>query len=283
MSFISIITVNYNDANGLEETIKSVMVQTYRDYEHIVVDGDSSDGSKEVIEKYRDTLAWAVSEPDKGIYNAMNKGIAKANGVYILFLNSGDTLAQKNIIERIHHRLKGGKDIYYGKLKLADEKNETVLDFPEKLSFGYFYDKGYLPHPASFIKRSLFDTIFRYDEKLKIAADWEFMVCAVCKYNVSYEYIDLIITNYDVDGISAKPEYRKVLLSEKQLILQRHFPLFLDDAEKYQNQNSLLAMNRFSMLQRIETNSVARKLASLCLRIIHLLFVSKNERESDKL
>lgn len=277
MSMISIITVNYNDANGLEETIKSVMAQTYRDYEHIVVDGDSSDGSKEIIDKYRDKLSWAVSEPDNGIYHAMNKGIANANGTYILFLNSGDSLVEKNVIERIHPHLTSGKDIYYGKLKLADDKNEAVLDFPETLTFGYFFDKGYLPHPASFIKRSLFDTIFRYDENLKIAADWEFMVCAVCKYNASYEYMDMVITNYDVDGISAKPEYRKVLLDEKQLILERHFPLFLDDAEKYQNQNRLMAMNRFSLLQKIETSSVGQKLASLCLRIINFLFVSKKE------
>lgn len=180
-----------------------------------MVDGDSSDGSKEIIDKYRDKLSWVVSEFDNGIYYVMNKGIVNVNGMYILFLNSGDLLVEKNVIEWIYFYLISGKDIYYGKLKLVDDKNEVVLDFFEILIFGYFFDKGYLLYFVSFIKWSLFDIIFRYDENLKIVVDWEFMVCVVCKYNVFYEYMDMVIINYDVDGILVKFEYCKVLLDEK--------------------------------------------------------------------
>ena len=98
---LSIITINYNDKEGLARTMNSVLSQTYTDFEYIVIDGGSNDGSKTIIEQHQDQLGYWVSEPDSGIYNAMNKGIAKANGEYILFLNSGDVLIDDTIIKYV--------------------------------------------------------------------------------------------------------------------------------------------------------------------------------------
>ncbi len=99
---LSIITINYNDKFGLERTIKSVQEQTFTNFEHIIIDGGSTDGSKEVIEANKNSFSYWVSEPDKGIYNAMNKGIKEAKGEYLFFLNSGDHLNGQNALDKIH-------------------------------------------------------------------------------------------------------------------------------------------------------------------------------------
>ena len=111
---ISIITVNYNDKLGLEKTIKSVLDQENVVFEYLVIDGNSNDGSKDIIEKYKDKINYWVSEPDSGIYNAMNKGIRAATGDYLLFLNSGDWLFENNSIANVDKLITGSKDIYYG-------------------------------------------------------------------------------------------------------------------------------------------------------------------------
>ena len=105
MNKISIITVNYNDREGLKKTIESVINQTWQDFEFIIIDGGSTDGSREVIEQYKDKIDYWISEPDKGIYNAMNKGIKAASGEFLLFLNSGDRLIDKNITEKVISKL----------------------------------------------------------------------------------------------------------------------------------------------------------------------------------
>jgi glycosyltransferase involved in cell wall biosynthesis len=272
---ISIITINYNDANGLKRTIESVRLQSFNDFEHIIIDGDSDDGSKEVIQEKDEWLAYAISEPDKGIYNAMNKGIVAAKGDYLLFLNSGDSLAHKNVLAVAVPKLESGKDIYYGCIQVERNGQLKKLDFPEELTFHYFFHKGYLPHPATFIKRDLFERTAMYNEDLKIAADWEFLVCAVCKYHASYENIHHLISNYDTDGISSNPKHRQLLLDEKQWILKKHFPLFLEDSKLLQAQNELLDSHRFKLLKGIESHSTARKLTTAWLKIISAIFSTK--------
>ena len=115
MKQISIITINYNNASGLEKTIRSVVEQTYNEYEYIIIDGASSDKSKEVIQEYQRYIDFWCSEKDSGIYNAMNKGIQKASGEYLLFLNSGDVLNNSAVLADIHGFL-SGEDFVYGDL-----------------------------------------------------------------------------------------------------------------------------------------------------------------------
>lgn len=207
---LSVITINKNNRHGLIRTLQSVTDQTFGDYELIVIDGLSNDGSKEVIESYSDEISYWISEEDSGVYNAMNKGIDKAKGDYCLFLNSGDYLASRNILEIIFG-LKLNQDILYGKIELKGK----VLSFPEELSL-YNLRWGVLPHQASFIRKSLFVTYGYYTEKYKIASDWEFWLKTIVINNCSYKYIDLLITVQEPLGLSSKldcDEGMEILLS----------------------------------------------------------------------
>lgn len=170
---ISIITINYNNKNGVEKTISSVVSQTYKDIQYIIIDGASTDGSVEVIKKYHENIDYWISEPDRGIYNAMNKGILKATGDYVLFLNSGDYLISSDIIDDISHELDSNEDIVFGLLKTYPSGIIGYTDIHLPLTLLDFFKSSPIPHPASFIKRELFQKI-NYDESLKIVADWSF-------------------------------------------------------------------------------------------------------------
>ena len=165
---LSLITINRNNVEGLRKTIKSVIAQTLDGFEYIVIDGASTDGSVDVIKQYENKISYWVSEPDKGIYNAMNKGIARAQGEYVLFLNSGDYLVDKNVLVNVvAYELK--EDIVYGEQLV--EKNgslqKTLFLEPESISF-YSFIKSSLPHQCTFIRKNLFDKIGLYNESNKI-------------------------------------------------------------------------------------------------------------------
>ena len=224
---ITIITVNYNDKLGLERTIKSVQNQKYSDFEFIVIDGNSNDGSKEIIEANQSSFNYYVSEPDHGIYHAMNKGIEKAQGEYILFLNSGDHFESERALEKIQHTL-CGEDIVYFNIHVVGQENNYIKKCPKVLSFRYLYDN--LPaHQATFFKKTLFDTYGYYDESLKISADWKFLILAICKHNVSYKYVDDTFSVYYADGLSSKPENKKIMEAERTTVLENEFPVFAAD------------------------------------------------------
>ena len=279
---LSIITVNYNDAEGLAKTIKSVQSQTYRDFEHIIIDGNSTDGSKAVIKKHKDSFSYWLSEPDTGIYNAMNKGIKVAKGEYLLFLNSGDWLYNDEVLERVSENIRDNFDIYYGNLCFINSNgNSNVKQYPDELSFHYFFDKGHLPHPASFTKRTLFDKIGLYREKFKIVADWDFYVNAICKWNASYKYIDVEITNFDTEGISSQPETRGILLKEKAISLQDNFPLFLEDNTKFLNFIKKNNANSYRVINKLEKHKLANKMHQTCIYILAKIFIKKEEDEGN--
>lgn len=220
----SIITINWNNASGLEKTMKSVLGQVCTDFEHIVVDGASTDGSVEVIneyaEKFGERLRW-VSEKDKGIYNAMNKGIGMASGEYVQFLNSGDCLAAPDVTERMFKALKDRDfpTILYGNM-LKDMPNGRILRdrcfAGQDITFLGFYT-GTLNHSPAYIKRSLFDKYGLYDESLKIVSDWKWYLQAIVLGEEKPEYTDIDVTLFDMTGISEtnkeldKAERRQVL------------------------------------------------------------------------
>lgn len=170
---LSIVTINYNNKEGLRKTIESVVGQTYRYIEYIVIDGGSTDGSTDVIRLHEDTISYWVSEPDKGIYNAMNKGVAKTTGDYVLFLNSGDYLVSPTIIDEIQNELFSNEDVIFGLLKTYPSNRIGYTDVHLPLTMQDFFERSPIPHPASFIKRDLFQEM-KYDETLKIVSDWKF-------------------------------------------------------------------------------------------------------------
>ena len=269
---ISIITVNYNNKIGLNDTIKSVVGQQFDDFEHIIIDGLSNDGSKAVIEANLKVLDYWVSEKDGGIYNAMNKGILVSKGEYLLFLNSGDTLNDANVLNDVSKNLQTNKDIYYGDLELIHENYREVKIYPEELSFNYFFNKGHIPHPSSFIKRTLFDDVYLYKEKFKIVSDWDFFLCAICKYNVSYEHISRVISNYSTDGISSSAKFTVISKTEKEQSLAENFPLFIEGAKRLVEYDNRFKLNRFKMLNALEANFLAKKMNSIWLTLLTKLF-----------
>jgi glycosyltransferase involved in cell wall biosynthesis len=268
---LSVITINYNNKLGLKKTIESVVGQSFDNYEYIVIDGDSNDGSKEVIEDFKKDITYWVSEPDSGIYNAMNTGIRASNGDYLLFLNSGDVLFSSNILGEASKRMSNGIDIYYGDLAYKSNGKQLIERFPKELSFSFFYEKS-LPHPATFIKRDLFEKVFYYNEEWKIVSDWEFFICAICKYNASYKHLDLILSDFEVGGISCDPMYKETLRKERVLSLKINFPLFINDVEAQIKYKKILNSDRFLMLRKLEKTKVGKKIGSLFLRFIIIFF-----------
>ena len=193
---LSIITINYNNRNGLRKTIESVVSQTFSDFEYVVIDGGSTDGSVEVIKEYADKIDYWVSERDKGIYNAMNKGAFAAHGEYLLFLNSGDALYEKDVLQKVFES-RPEADVVCG--NIVNDRGGS-MEAPEEVTMEFFL-LGCLPHPSSFIKRFLFD-IHPYDERFKIAGDWEFFMYHLIARDVTYQHTNVNVTLFDTTGIS---------------------------------------------------------------------------------
>ena len=192
---ISVITINYNNDDGLRKTIDSVVNQKYDDYEYIIIDGGSTDDSVEIIKDYADRIAYWVSEPDKGIYNAMNKGIDVANGDYCIFMNSGDIFCETNTIERVV-ALGLNADIICGNTIMPHRQEP-----PKDITFSSLYS-GSICHQCAFIRTELMKK-YKYDEKYKIVSDRKFFVQALILDNCSYKTVDVDIVEYDINGFSA--------------------------------------------------------------------------------
>lgn len=224
---LSIITVNLNNAAGLERTILSVVDQNWTDFEFIIIDGGSTDLSLDIIKAHESKISYWVSEPDRGVYNAMNKGIAIATGEYLYMLNSGDFLTKDTILECIFKGNPTADLIYTDVLR---EKNKQVfkVHHPAKLSFQFFRD-DFIVHQSIFIRKSLHDLIGLYDEELKIVADWKFLLLAVCKFNASYLKIPVYSSQCDQHGMSYQGENWPIILAERKKIFEEEFPAFMTD------------------------------------------------------
>jgi glycosyltransferase involved in cell wall biosynthesis len=174
------------------------MQQSYAGIEYIVIDGGSTDSSLQYVQEHSSKINYWVSEPDKGIYNAMNKGIIASSGEYLLFLNSGDVLYDKNTIETIIDSL-SGSDLVIGKVMFDNTKQVNIL--PDDLTMLRFIEKS-IPHPSTFIKRELM-LRHMYDESLKIVSDWKFFMQVVVIDNATYRYLDEVIVLFETSGISS--------------------------------------------------------------------------------
>ena len=221
---LSIITINRNNAAGLRKTIESVVSQTYTDFEYIIIDGASTDAGVEIIKEYADKISYWVSEPDTGIYNAMNKGIMKANGEYLLFLNSGDWLVDEEVVGDFCNS-NFNQDIVCGNINLIENGEIILAKSPDNdaLDFNFFYH-GSLLHPASFIRKELFYKYGTYNERYKIISDWEFFVRVIMIHKVSYERVERLISNFPVDGISSYKEHNEQIKNDRKDVLLNYVP-----------------------------------------------------------
>ena len=236
---LSIITINRNNASGLEKTMKSVLSQSRTDFEYVVVDGASTDHSVEVIQRlardFGDRLRW-ISEPDKGIYNAMNKGIRIASGSYLEFLNSGDSLVADNVLEKVCDALEqeGYPSILYGNMLKNMPGGSIRRDkglAGEEISFLDFYS-GSLNHSSAFIRKELFEKYGFYDESLKVVSDWKWFLQAIIFGGEKPAYMDLDVSLFDMNGISETN--RPLTQRERQKVLAEYVsPAILADYQEW--------------------------------------------------
>ncbi|SCX92271.1 Glycosyl transferase family 2 [Nonlabens sp. Hel1_33_55] len=226
-SLVSIITVNYNNLKGLQLAMESVLEQNFQEFEYIIIDGGSTDGSIEYIESKKDIIDYFSSEPDAGVYDAMNKGIAAATGDYILFLNSGDHFASSTSLANAIPHL-GNKDIVYFDLGVVENKTTSIKYYPDELSFSYFVMDS-LPHPATFIRRSAFAKAGLYDINLTICADWKFFMDAICKFGCSHKHVDEVLSTFYIGGLSSDPKNYGVKTKEREMVLQNGYAPFIKD------------------------------------------------------
>ena len=256
----SIITINYNNRDGLERTIQSVINQTCQDFEYIIIDGGSTDGSVDVIKKYADRIDYWVSEPDKGIYNAMNKGILQAHGEYLNFMNSGDCFYNDEVLDNLLFIC--NNDIFIGRVCNVDEKGNIIsynIEAKQVTMFHFFLST--LPHQGCFIRKELFDNHL-YDEKLKIVADWKFFMECIVSQNCTYTQTSMIITKCEPRGTSNN--IHKLLL-EKDIVLKNY--LYSGVYKDYEHL-SMLGINFYNDIVYITKHERLKRICYYILKII---------------
>lgn len=219
----SIITVTYNAGAVLEDTIQSVITQTYRNVEYIIVDGGSKDHTLDIINRYREHIHTLVSEPDKGLYDAMNKGIRLATGDYLCFLNAGDELHEDDTLQLMVHSITGTElpDVLYGETAIVDEEGHFLrmrrLSAPEDLNWKSFKDGMLVCHQAFFPRRGLAEP---YDLRYRFSADFDWCI-RIMKKSHTLHNTHLTLIDYLNEGMTTRNH--RASLHERFRIMCRHY------------------------------------------------------------
>lgn len=223
---ISVITVCYNSENVIEKTVQSVVNQTFNDFEYIIIDGASSDKTLDIIEKYKQQTdkIKVFSEKDKGIYDAMNKGINHAQGDYLVFLNADDVFLHENVLQLAAEKMQDNKELYYGDLVFL-EKSTGKINNRKQDNVNYVYlCGGMLFHPAIFASKKLFEKIGNFDIQYKIVADYDWILRALVKNHASCKYINMPITIFaDGEGASSNPKNKELHKNERKSVQKKYF------------------------------------------------------------
>ena len=271
---LSIITVCYNNCEGLRKTMESVKTQTFKDYEYIIIDGGSTDGTIELIKENAKfplssgeglgerLIDYWVSEKDNGIYNAMNKGIEAAKGEYCYFLNSDDCIAVPNTLEKIFEQVKGNPDIIYGNLAIRkNNKLHSVIKFSKNITpYSFYRHKLAIHHQASFIKRELFEKYGLYSDKAKLISDWIFFFEIVILHKVQTQYVNRIFAVFLAGGESSVGINEKHIKNE---VIQTYF--------------SQEQINKYAFKKRLHKSWGIRKIDKLFGKLFLLLAMLRNE------
>ncbi|MBP3566539.1 MAG: glycosyltransferase [Paraprevotella sp.] len=264
----SIITINYNNKIGLEKTLTSISSQKNKNFEFIIVDGGSTDGSVDLLRKNSKIISKYISEKDSGIYHAMNKGIKMSSGNYLIFINSGDCLVDENVTDEIN-KIKFDADILQGDT-ICTRCGEIshIWDAPLHVTCNTFYS-GSLSHQSALIRRELFIKT-PYDENLRIASDKKFFFEQLILRNASYRKLNLLIAKFDVEGISNQIDMEKKKQKENRIIINELPSIFLADyddfignrseVEKWAYKNRYSFSVRLFSLLLIFLNKIKRKI-----------------------
>ena len=263
---LSIITINFNDAAGLEKTIQSVVNQTYKDFEYIVIDGASTDGSVDVIKKYSDKLTHWISELDTGIYNAMNKGTRLAQGEYCLYLNSGDFLAADDVLENLFMN-DFTEDIVGCGLILFSDKKEWLQLPPNNISL-YTFINGSLPHPSTLIKREVLNNLGGYNETYRIVSDWCFFLDALIVNQCSYKVFDSVLSKFNCFGVSSTSESKRD--DEMKHYLMMKYPCIMDDYIPFEDESV------YNVLHWVQSHHKLKAVVVLPFKILNRVLKLRN-------
>ena len=247
MPNLSIITINYNNLEGFKKTLDSVFEQNYQEFEYIVIDGGSTDGSRELIEQNAGKFTYWVSEIDRGIYNAMNKGWKQATGEYCLFLNSGDYLYSNTTINEIIGEKIIGYDFAIGDALIIDKEKVIGLYSTDDFSL-YRLSYHSFPHQASLISRELLITLNGFDENLKVVSDWLFFFRAIVEKNASFKKLDMIVSYFDNNGISSKFNIE----AEKISALRKYHPFFINELNLYKKYHIYKMSRLINWMQKLK-------------------------------
>lgn len=221
---ISVITVVYNGEDVLEKTIQSVKHQTYANIEYLVIDGQSKDKTVEIIKKYETDISKWISEPDKGLYDAMNKGLRMATGDFVLFLNAGDNFVNDKVLEKVFSKYDAETDVLYGEVMMVDEKRQpigtrteiTTRKLPKQLDWKSMKLGMVVCHQAFIPRRTLCP--FYIENNLSADIDWVIEILKKSRKNINTE---IIIADFLVGGVSKQRHNQS--LKNRYTILQKHF------------------------------------------------------------
>ena len=258
----SIITVNYNNKEGLRKTIESVIHQTFRDFEFIIIDGGSTDGSVDVLKEYDSQIDFWISEPDGGIYQGMNKGIKKATGEYLNFMNSGDCFYSTDILEKVssyHFNADFivGKDYHYNN---ENHQGHASIQPPRTTMIHFFV--ATLDHQSSFIKRELFSNS-PYDETHRLVSDWIFFTEKIVKEGKQVQFIPNIICRREEGGLSEQQREK----NRKEINEYLHQFLPYGVYEDYATLAKLDKTSLYRLFDILESNK-KRRLLITCIKLI---------------
>ncbi len=219
---ITVITVAYNSDNTIKDTIESVLAQTYRDIEYIIIDGDSKDNTMDIVRSYADKIAKIVSEPDLGIYDAMNKGIDIATGDVIGFLNSDDFFTSSDILETVARTFNENNiDALYGDVHFVRpvDLNKSIRYYSSALFNPNFFRFGFMPaHPSFYVKKKCYDIYGVYSLDYKIASDFDLLIRFLKKNHLKCKYVKKDFVTMRVGGISTKNVKSRVILNKENIL-----------------------------------------------------------------
>lgn len=265
---LSIITINYNNLEGLRRTYDSVVCQTWTDYEWIVIDGGSTDESREFLELHHDKFAYWCSEPDNGIYNAMNKGISKASGEYLNFLNSGDAYHDKNVLSSVFSKdIPSDSDVLYGNYFDVYENGHIIpQQLPDILDFAFLMRRP-INHQSTFIKRELFSDEL-YDESYRIIADGKAFMQWMMQ-GKKYYHLDTFVADFYMGG--AHNQNTETIARERKRIIDETVPKSIRVvAEQLEAERRIWVDYPYvkDALEIYKTSNVKRKFITLLIKLL---------------